>query len=1247
MKKAVGVGVPLVLILAVAAYLAVTWYGKNGATKVRMIKKSIPLDELDKDISEALKAAAAKDAPPTYVPDKRFLGSIAKLAGDLLGKAKAVLPGQLKQTIDTLGKAKNMGPDIMSDSVKHEQEVTGEVEKEVAEKTIENLFGGPANVGGQNGNPKRGAPPPAKGAGPGEMKAEIDFIEQKGMVQEDMFAPPGMKMKVDVEKSPKKQNERDNQSPPPAFSYPMGMGGTLMNGCFGTGYVRGDPCYKAKRPMPPCQSLMEGCNYIGVGFDGRGDYSSTSRRKSVIQRKCLLQKKYHKEEVPDQMNVHGIYDTVVSSQVFESRSSYRHSLQMKAGVSFSGFGFQETFLEWLKSIPAYPKPIDMFMGTMSELLNLNFKMLFPFDVEDAADGCFSKNLLTEEETMRKYYEVPVLVDDGNETTTVNEKRYCEDSTISQFQQSMDQKRLALERAIAIYMEEGPIPTTDFHLSGGKPGCQTDLLSVKGGDSGVSHPSWLDLINGDTYKIFFDLKRDVNYKIRRSSEALVVYSDGRWNCHAPEDTLHVYDSYLNGGSGNTDNKKVSCYGFVMTYDESNGKMVVTEDDYKATIKELGRYSLRPNTVNSIVARVEYVSPLEHSQSSSSALASIMEAPCEVKWSNSYQIKPAEVGGKCLYFVAASAGDIFVVFSAIPRDKTTWYHLQISFQGVALYKGMKLVKYEGAKNARSLGDRKLFRPYFICIEENMEEQRTDIRYGIGSDNSEKGLIYMIYSDNSEPLGILFYSFGSGEKDIEIMDARVIEGGATGQMECTGGTTMVDGRCVEDCHPECNGCTPGSPGSQLDTECVECKHYSMTKLDGTTQCVPTCPPDLKPSLNEMKCRLCPHYAVRMEDQTLKCVSACPAYHAVGDDGLMCEPFWRDDGKCGSGNAAPGKNPGQCDPSGAEPCCSPQGQCGASAAHCTCSGCKDYRWLDMKTVRVVGQSGYPHASGGVTYGAEKTVDGNVGTWWNAQGTNRWHNNWYIAYDLGAPFTVTKVALINFGDSAHDVKKFQMLKSERKMPWSWSFAMSAINVRDSTDALQEFGGFRETAQYWLFIVKETHSGYQPWLKEVQFHGFTTVVNVAKEMEASQTSSADGGVARLAVDGNIDTNWAGGSCTRTTAVDNPVWKVDLSQSYAVKNVVIFNNDDRINPFNIHIGDNEDVSTNPKCGGDHRFHRNSNPREKSVSMNVPCAGMRGRYVGIRAPGSSRVLSLCEVRVFSGNLSLSSDLGQIKRERIPTA
>ncbi|XP_035660233.1 uncharacterized protein LOC118404941 [Branchiostoma floridae] len=611
-------------------------------------------------------------------------------------------------------------------------------------------------------------------------------------------------------------------------------------------------------------------------------------------------------------------------------------------ADFYTTSFKDTFTEWLKSIPSYPKPIQMFMGTMSELLNLNFKLLFPFDMSDAADGCFSKNLLTEEGTARKYYNVPVLVEDnnGNETTK-NEKRYCDDATIEEFQLSMDKKRLALERAIAVYMEEGPIPTTDFHLKGGNPGCQTEALTVKGGDTGVAHPSWLDLINGDTYKIFFDLQKDINSDIKKNTEAYVVYSENRWNCHAPGESLHVYNSHTNGGSSDTNKMKVSCFGFVMTYHERTGKFYVTVDDLKASMKYLDKFPR--NIVNAIVARAEYISPLEHSQSNSGALASILEAPCNVKWSNSYQIKPAEEGGRCLYFVAASEGDIFVVFSAIPRDKTTWYHLQISFQGVALYKGMKLVKYEGAKSARSLGDRKLFQPYFICIEEDGEGRKTYITYGIGSDSSETGLIYMVYSDSGDPLGIQFYSFGSGEKDIEIMDARVIEGGNAGQMECTGGTIMVDGRCVEDCHPECNGCIPKSPGSKLDTECRLCMNYADRMDDGTTKCVGECPAGKKAAPNGVTC-ICSGLTIIRNDETKECVTACPDTHEVADDGVTCQPKtmiykWRDDLKCGPSYTTPTANPGQCNPRSDHPCCSPGGWCGGTADHCTCSGCIDYR--------------------------------------------------------------------------------------------------------------------------------------------------------------------------------------------------------------------------------------------------------------------------------------------------------------------
>ncbi|CAH1247890.1 Hypp8047 [Branchiostoma lanceolatum] len=426
---------------------------------------------------------------------------------------------------------------------------------------------------------------------------------------------------------------------------------------------------------------------------------------------------------------------------------------------------------------------------------------------------------------------------------------------------MDQKRLALERAIAVYMEEGPVPTTDFHLDGGKPGCQTEALVVKGGAAGVTHPSWPELINGDTYKvvvvvvmmmmmmmvvvvvvmmvvvmvvvvvvvvmIYFDLPENLDDNIKRETEAFVTYAENRWSCHAPGSQPHAYDSHVNGGSGDTKNMKL-----------------------------LGE--LPHNLVGSIVGRTEFVSPLEHSHSNSGALASIVEAPCTVKWSNSYQIKPAEYGGRCLYFIAASSGDIFVVFSAIPRDKTTWYHLQISFQGVALYK-------------------------------------------------EKGLVYMVYIDDSQPLGIQFYSFGSGEEPVEVMDARVIEGGATGEMECSGGTVMnEDGICVEDCHPECNA------GQKVASNGVTCT--------------------------------CERYVIKNDDGTTQCVSACPANHKVASDGVTCEPEdivhkWRPDGRCGPGYATRIADPGECDPNSIKYCCSSSGMCGSSDAHCLCRGCVDYR--------------------------------------------------------------------------------------------------------------------------------------------------------------------------------------------------------------------------------------------------------------------------------------------------------------------
>ncbi|KAJ7388044.1 hypothetical protein OS493_040208 [Desmophyllum pertusum] len=112
-----------------------------------------------------------------------------------------------------------------------------------------------------------------------------------------------------------------------------------MNGCWGTGYKDTDPCYSAKWKSKVCQDMIDGAAFMGVGFDGRGKYSPESRKISIVQRNCANMATYDGVDVPDTMNVHGIYDTSASLMTFESREEYQKQLQREAGVSGSFFGF--------------------------------------------------------------------------------------------------------------------------------------------------------------------------------------------------------------------------------------------------------------------------------------------------------------------------------------------------------------------------------------------------------------------------------------------------------------------------------------------------------------------------------------------------------------------------------------------------------------------------------------------------------------------------------------------------------------------------------------------------------------------------------------------------------------------------------------------------------------------------------------------------------------------------------------------
>ena len=70
-----------------------------------------------------------------------------------------------------------------------------------------------------------------------------------------------------------------------------------------------------------------------------------------------------------------------------------------------------------------------------------------------------------------------------------------------------------------------------------------------------------------------------------------------------------------------------------------------------------------------------------------------------------------------------GDLFVLFSSIPKDHSTWLYLQLSPSGVAFYQRMVLQKNEVGRSIGMLGDKALFETFFVCVG---QEVGKNIRY-----------------------------------------------------------------------------------------------------------------------------------------------------------------------------------------------------------------------------------------------------------------------------------------------------------------------------------------------------------------------------------------------------------------------------------------------------------------------------------------------------------------------------------------
>ncbi|XP_052417059.1 fucolectin-like [Carassius gibelio] len=132
-------------------------------------------------------------------------------------------------------------------------------------------------------------------------------------------------------------------------------------------------------------------------------------------------------------------------------------------------------------------------------------------------------------------------------------------------------------------------------------------------------------------------------------------------------------------------------------------------------------------------------------------------------------------------------------------------------------------------------------------------------------------------------------------------------------------------------------------------------------------------------------------------------------------------------------------------------------------------------------------------------------------------------------------------------------------------------------------------------------------------------VNVAAWGKADQSTTYENCDAQRALDGINYT------FTHTEEKSNPWWKLDLTKTYSVNRVTITNRLDccsyRIDGAEIRVGnESSDLNRNPICAVVSTI-------PAGATYSYSCGGMKGRYVIVDIPGTSKILTLCEVGVYA--------------------
>ena len=282
----------------------------------------------------------------------------------------------------------------------------------------------------------------------------------------------------------------------------------------------------------------------------------------------------------------------------------------------------------------------------------------------------------------------------------------------------------------------------------------------------------------------------------------------------------------------------------------------------------------------------------------------------------------------------------------------------------------------------------------------------------------------------------------------------------------------------------------------------------------------------------------------------------------------------------------------------------------------------------------------------AEYAVDGNTdGAFFNYSVTHTEYEaqpSWQV--DLGSSAWIDRLELWNRLDGASGrLQNFYVIVSDNVLPAKLSDALAQPGVSTYYSA-----GYPDpsssiavgrTGRY--VRVQLAGEGYLS-LAEVKAFGEAlqpAVVdqNLAVGKAATQSTTAYGGAASHAVDGNTDGQYFNWSVTHTSLETQPWWQVDLGASASISNIEVWNRLDgasgRLQNFHVLVSDTPFVSGSlsqvlGQSGVTSYFVKNI-PNPNTTVM----VGRTGRYVRIQLAGTEH-LSLAEVKVNGSFVSAST-------------